>query len=240
MSIIGHAWRRVAAGFAEFIVNSEDNLIYIHIGKCGGVSLWQAIQRSEIVTQKFRHVEKVHVAKPPVRSRSKYLIVIRNPVSRAVSAFNWRYKLVVADKSQPGKPGESEILKKYKTINALAEALYTDDKLNDAVAAEFMSIGHLYENISFYLSELLESLRDDQVFSVLVTEKLDEDVARVLQVGEIDRVHENKSGTAKEKLELSRKGRENLRRFLEPDYAAIEKLAELYPLDERTLKVLRA
>ena len=76
-------------------LDNEGTLIYVHIGKCGGSSLWQVIPDSPLLKKRFNNVTKVHISKPPIFNKASYLIVLRNPIKRAISAFNWRYKLVV-------------------------------------------------------------------------------------------------------------------------------------------------
>ena len=50
------------------------------------------------------------------------MIVIRNPIDRFISAFNWRYKLVVLDKTQEERfVGEKNTLIKYSRVNNLSE-----------------------------------------------------------------------------------------------------------------------
>lgn len=66
------------------------HLIYVHVGKCGGASVLSALQQSDLVAQFFTSLTKVHLRKPPIHRRSQYLLVVRNPIARAVSAFNWR------------------------------------------------------------------------------------------------------------------------------------------------------
>lgn len=213
------------------VVDSENELIYIHIGKCGGSSLWEAINQSTVVKSTFSRVHKVHMGKPPVLGRAKYLIVIRNPIRRAISAFNWRYKLVVEDEVQRHRfEGEWEILSKYKTLNSLAENLYDNGTLNEDVATEFQSIHHLKENIEFYLDELLETLHKEQVFGVLATETLGDDVMRQLAVSSMKRTYENGKYVDKDKKVLSERANANLKAYLQGDYRCLETLLELNPL----------
>ena len=80
------------------IKDSSKTLIYIHIGKCGGVTLVNALKKSSFVQNKFSSVHRIHFRRPPILKNVSYAIVIRNPIKRAISAFNWRYKLVVTDK----------------------------------------------------------------------------------------------------------------------------------------------
>ena len=208
--------------------DTADELIYIHIGKCGGASLRRAIADSPIVKGRFKKVHKVHIRKPPVLQNARYLIVIRNPIERAISAFNWRYKLVVEDQVQRNRfEGEWEVLKKYGTLNNLAEVLYIDGVLDSKVSNEFKIIHHLKEDISFYLNETLDHIRTEQIFCVLSTETLNEDIYKNLEVREVARVHENAKNTDESKKLLSDTACENLRKYLFDDYKCIEKLLKL-------------
>lgn len=52
---------------------------------------------------------------------ASYLVVVRNPISRTLSAFNWRYKLVVEQDAQRHRfPGEYEALSRHGSLNSLA------------------------------------------------------------------------------------------------------------------------
>ena len=219
--------------------DTKNSLIYIHIGKCGGVTLSNAIDKSDLLREKFNRISKIHVQKPPILRNARYMILIRNPISRAISAFNWRYKLVVTDKEQKTRiRGEYEILKKYGTLNAIAEKLFTDGELNSDVATEFRTIHHLKEDIAFYLTELLEKISPDQVYAVLSTEALDEDILKLLGVSTSEKVHENASSTDSDKKFLSEVAIANLHRFLVEDYRALEKLIAISPTTNKKKNVL--
>lgn len=218
----------------KFKLELADNrraLIYVHIEKCGGISLWDAIKDSKIINKRFSDISRVHVSKVPLRKRTKYLIVLRNPISRAISAFNWRCKLVVDDKEQVARfKEEYDVLLKYKSLNALAEALYKDGTLNENVGQEFRAIHHLREDIAFYLEDLLDHIKPKQIYKVFTTKSLDDDMEQELGVKKVEKVHENRSSTDDTKLNLSDEARANLKRFLHADYGAIEKLLSFMPL----------
>ena len=208
--------------------DTADELVYIHIGKCGGSSLWRAINDSPVVKGRFSRVHKVHLAKPPVLKNARYLIVIRNPIKRAISAFNWRHKLVVEDEVQRNRfEGEWEVIKKYGTLNNLAEALYVDQVLDLNVSNEFQIIRHIRQSISFYLNDVLGYIEAEQVFCVLSTETLKDDIYNNLAVTDVARVNENTKNTAESKKFLSDKAYENLRTYLYEDYQCIDKLLKL-------------
>ena len=127
----------------------------MHIGKCGGRTLWDAL-KSSTSTAGFANLYHVHIDKPPVLKHAKYAIVIRNPIQRAISAFNWRHKLVVQEKKQIRRfKGEYDALVKYGNINKLAESLYVGDELELQASRDFLTIHHLKEDVNFYLGTCL-------------------------------------------------------------------------------------
>ncbi len=56
----------------------------IHIGKCGGGSLKAALQKAGIAGR----YRIFHVSQPVFRKNMRYIILARNPLERAISAFN--------------------------------------------------------------------------------------------------------------------------------------------------------
>lgn len=224
-------WNRVSA---QPVIDAPTQLIYIHIGKCGGSSLWDAIQTSELLKGQFSRIAKIHVEKPPLFSSSKYLFVVRDPVERAMSAFNWRYKLVVEDGIQRSRfEGEWEALTKHKTLNNLAESLYTEDKLSSVAAADFNTIHHLKETISFYLQDLLQCIEAHQIFAVMETETLDDDIANILDVEPGLRRNVNSGRMSAPELTLTPLATANLRRFLARDYECLQQLREMSAMSGR-------
>ena len=77
-----------------FFYDDEKELIYIHIGKCGGGTLRDALKSSEIIKKNFNKLTDIHIKKPPIKKKSKYVILIRNPLDRSISAFNYQLKLM--------------------------------------------------------------------------------------------------------------------------------------------------
>jgi hypothetical protein len=212
----------------HYLPDRSDRLIYVHIGKCGGSSLGRAISHSKVLRREFRAVAKFHIKKPPITKNAKYLIVVRNPIDRAVSAFNWRYRLVVDEEKQKDRfDNEWKILTKYGTLNSLSEALYVEGHLDSEVAQDFNSIHHLRENISFYLGDLLQSISSEQIYGVLATETLNQDIMKILGVHSVARVHENSRSVDLTRGNLSDDAIENLKRFLASDYKNLQILLEM-------------
>jgi hypothetical protein len=222
----------------RFHRNTRRELLYIHIGKCGGATLWSALSDSALIRQQFSLVKRVHIRRPPIRRHTRYLVVVRNPIARALSAFNWRYALVVEDGAQRGRfPREHAILSHYGTLNTLAEALYVDGVLSQEAAGHFNAIHHLGESISFYLRDLLDSISADQLHGVLCTETLDADMARLLNAANPARIHVHAPRLAPERLHLSACAMANLRTFLAEDFSLLARLCTLgnLPAENRAL-----
>lgn len=196
--------------------------VLVHVGKSGGTTLRHALDQTEL----GRQMHVVHIMRPPVRPSLEYYIVARGPVSRALSAFNWRYKLVVADGSQKDRvPGEYELLTRYGTLNALALDLYAEDGTPNAEALETLSrMHHIRENIAFYLGHLLDTVDPAQIKAVLMQESLDADIERVLGVKSEGRLKNHAVEMDNKQLVLEPRAVANLRRFLAPDYACLTRL----------------
>lgn len=230
------ATREFELGLKDFIVRllpgSALQLNFIHIGKCGGATLWNAVKESAEIRKSFMIVSRTHTRPPRYKRRTMYLIVVRNPIDRAVSAFNWRHKLVVEEESQRSRfPGEYEILKKYQTMENIALALYDGETLNAAVASEFRSIHHLREDMNFYLGHCFDSIAPAQIYAVLCQEFLNEDIRSHLKVENNRMVHDNGRTASPDQLDLSPLARSNLRRFLARDYDCLEQLNCYFPIE---------
>ena len=166
----------------------------------------------------------VHIKKPIYREDLKYIIVARGPVSRLLSAFRWRYKLVISDGIQRDRcEGEYDVLVKYRNLNNLAEALYHKDGTPNMTAQqEIRRIHHIREDISFYLRELLWRCQPNQIIAVLMQENLNDDILRVF--GYKNELRKHKNPVTEEDKELSEIGYANLMKFFSEDYEVLTNL----------------
>jgi len=224
---------RVTRTLESLVPWPRGTLHYIHIGKCGGDSLWEALLASKRIKRRFKRLRRTHVRKPVYEAGTKYVFVVRNPIERALSAFNWRYRLVVEEGTQKTRiEGEYEALRKYGTLEALALALYDGETLNERVAEEFRTIHHLREDIHYYLGECFSRISPNQVYAVLCQKTLDADIHRFIGVRNDLRVNENRQATPPERLALSRDARARLGEFLREDYECLARLNEFFPLEK--------
>lgn len=218
---------------------NSKKLNYIHIGKCGGATVWRAIKESEKVNQIYENVYRTHVRKPIYDSNTHYIFVLRNPIDRALSAFNWRYKILISDNKQVGKfKGEKEVVEKYGSLENLAIQLYDEGRLNHGVLEEYKTIHHLKEDINFYLEGCFGAIKPSQIYALLCQETLDEDMQKFLEFNPGRRVNENKMAFRSDMKTLSSQAKNNLRKVLHKDFESIEKLAQLANLENRKLEML--
>ena len=207
--------------------------ILIHVGKSGGSSLGKAMHDAQI-WHKTIHIQSI----PRIRKRVKYYLLLRNPISRAISAFNWRYRLVVTEGTQHGRfPGEHEALVHYGSLNGLAEALFVNGEENKAAVADFQKIHHLRESISFYFSKVPVRHIAPHITGVLFQESLSSDYHRLFGK-EFPQYREKKNAKPGDN-QLSPLARQNLTRMLAEDFEVIETLFELGLIDEPTVQRAR-
>lgn len=200
-----------------------NNIIFIHIGKCGGSSVEYIFEKNNIKIK-----EKIHVEKPVYDNKCKYIILLRNPVKRFISAFNWRRKLVVDDKSQEFRfENEKTLLEKYKNINNLSQRI-------SEFSSENGYIHHINENIDFYLTDFLNECEKENIIAVMTTETLNKDLKNFFNI-DLDETHlkKNKKNEKLSDLEYS-----NLKQYLKKDYACIDKLYELGLIDNDKYSIL--
>jgi len=195
----------------------------IHIGKCGGSTVTHILSKNNI------NHEYVHITKPIFDEKCKYLIVIRNPIDRFISAFNWRYKLVVLDKTQENRfVSEKDTLIKYGCVNNLAENIAFFD-INETY------IHHIYEDINFYLHDFLGKCKKENIIGVVTQEDLNYDIKQIFNISN-DNVHifdNNKSDKY-----ISNIGYNLLKQYLYKDYECINKLFDMGCLTDKQYNIL--
>ena len=217
--------------------NSDCNLSYllntkmftfVHIGKTGGSTIKKNLNQKSI---NFKHE---HCCEIKYKPNKFYIISIRNPISRFISAFNWRYYLL-RTKIQKNDY-ELKIYEKYKNVNYLAENLYINNELNIELDKDINKIykkhpSHLGMDINFYIGKLLEKCSKKQILTVLKTETLNYDFNNFfnLEIKEILKKNSNSSEN------ISHLAYKNLKKYLKKDYDCIQKLIDFNLVDDNYL-----
>ena len=118
------------------------------------------------------------------------------------------------------------------SLEALSEALYDDDnKPRTTVIKDLRTIHHIREDVSFYLTKLLDLCCPNQIEAVLMQETLDADIERVFGIHNMIRIHDNSDMRERP---LSSVARRNLMRFLHRDYEALTRLYTWGKIDRDT------
>ena len=218
-----------------------NKLQFVHVGKCGGSTIAKLFENSLTVRSVFLGLES-HVDGVVIDSECDYLFCLRNPVARALSAFEWRKKLVLED-AHPNQvqrfSGEANVLRSYGSLSNLARSLYDNDgRLQQHVARDLNLIHHLRETISFYLNPLLGILHSSNVLGVICQETLVSDCRQILDVDAssvFERRNENRSQSVSD---LDPVVLVNLKRYLIQDYSCLSQLWSLGILDDEKFALL--
>lgn len=213
------------------MIQPDGEIVLIHIGKSGGSTVKVTLE------DRFPElkIKWEHVTRPVFDPAETYYISLRNPFSRLISAFNWRYKLVVEDGDQRDRfVGEYDVLRAHGSFNHLAEALYdANGRDNPEAQAGARKIHHIGESISYYLDDFLDTADPGNIGGVIRLEHMGADMARLFEIHDFesrkDIVHPNRKSHYD--YSLSERGRRNTLRFFRNDFSALAKLLCLGLID---------
>jgi hypothetical protein len=211
------------------MLTPETRFDLVHVGKCGGSS----------VVEELRHrgfaFEHIHMRRPrPVVGR-RYVVLVRDPVARFVSAFNWRYHLLAGDLLPAARVQdpiarmrhrtELEFLTQFDSVNEFAERLVRHGEHEVSALTTLMHlIGHVPQGFAWYLDELLGRIEPRQLAGVIATERLPDDFEALFGF---------RPSAARNRLDASRstalspQGRAHLAREFSAEYRTLGRLAEL-------------
>lgn len=206
------------------IINSmKSDFIFVHAGKCGGSTIEKLLKNNNI------KYEIIHCRTCDFNKNKKYLILLRNPVERFVSAFYWRKYLV--EELRPN-PEQKKFFKKYKSINDLCEELYIDkadsfDKiLNQETHQDIQKKyhgkshpTHLAMGLDFYLNSFIGQCSKEHIVDVICTETLNYDMLKSFN---IKNNKKREKDNRKRKEKISDENRLHLKKYLKKDYEVID------------------
>ncbi len=206
------------------------NLEFIHIGKCGGTTVNKVLKSNNI---KFIHI---HCRKVIYKPNKNYVIVIRNPIQRFISAFYWRKYLVCDIKIQKNKfKNEQKIINKYKNVNNLCNDLKKNLDIFNGNRSSGNYIHHLKEDIHFYLDNFIDKCPKKQIVGVICTETLNDDMKNIFNI-DVSK-HEKNNKYCKN---VSDKSYEILKNYLSKDYKIIEKMFKKGWISNQQYNILKS
>lgn len=211
------------------MISPETSFDFVHVGKCGGTSVAAELRASGFTFEHF------HLRRPLAVPGHRYLVLVRDPVARFISAFNWRYHLLEQDLLPSARQedpivrlrhrAEREFLLQFENVNAFAERLVPPGEYEVSAIRTMMGlIGHVPQGFVWYLDGLLNRIEPEQLVGVISTEHLADDFQKIFGFRLAAERNRNNSprGTS-----LSASGRANLVRELEAEYHMLDRLAEL-------------
>lgn len=230
------------------------NLSLIHIGKCGGTTIVENFKLKEYHLNRNYSQDEL------------YILWLRNPLKRFVSAFNFSHALINYDTSSlnisnltlnnclaPARiitkiangftfsPKYDYLVNYFKTPNNLAESITSDEKTIRENAFELMNsdIEHIHRGIGWYLynGKFIEENYNKIIF-VGSIENMECDLAKLSKLLNI-KVSKPKVRENKNIMDtyLSEKAINNLLEFYkDSDYKALRKMVDLKLISDELFK----
>ena len=209
------------------VLTLETQFDLVHVGKCGGGTVRRALQAANF------HFGHFHMRRPIARAEARYVILVRDPVARFVSAFNWRkhlYSTGVLPRVNTNGPlselrhqAEREFLFLFESANALAEQLGADASSEVSPASALLSlIGHVPQGFDWYLGNLIEQIEPKQIVGIICTENLSGDFEHLF--GFPPSEDQNRLNYTLG-VQISEKGRANMVRECYKEYTVLHKLS---------------
>ncbi len=210
----------------------------LHIGKTGGTALKHVLAENQDASR-YQLLFRGHdVTLADVAAGERFMFLIRDPLTRFVSAFNGRLREDRPRYYYPWRDEEKVAFAIFKTPDQLAVALSSSDEVQREQAEEAMrGIGHVNTPYTFWFpDESAFRTRIPDVFFIGLQDRLDEDFELLKsKLGLPSDVRLPRDETVAHKTpagfeeHLSERGRENLERWYERDVALVQLCRELAP-----------
>jgi glycosyltransferase involved in cell wall biosynthesis len=210
----------------------------LHIGKTGGTALKHVLAEQAPVSR-YQLIFRGHdVALADLPKGERYMFLIRDPLTRFVSAFNGRLREDRPRYHYPWREEERIAFARFKTPDELAVALSSeDDEERQAAERAMRGIGHVNTPYTFWFpDESAFRARLDDLFFIGLQDRLDDDFQSLKTKlglppdarlpGDETAAHKSPSGT---QTHLSDVGRANLERWYARDIAFLQLCRALAP-----------
>jgi glycosyltransferase involved in cell wall biosynthesis len=229
--------RKRVESFAD-VSDPRPPLNVLHIGKTGGTALKHVLAESEPASR-YQLLFRGHdVTLADIPNGEQFMFLIRDPLTRFVSAFNGRLREDRPRYHYPWREEERVAFAIFKTPDQLAVALSSEDEEERAAAERAMhGIGHVNTPYTFWFpDEDAFQARLADVFFIGLQDRLDEDfelLKRKLGLPTDATLPRDETVAHKTPAgyqgQLSDIGRANLERWYARDIAFVQLCRELAP-----------
>ena len=205
---------------------SHSREVFIHIGKTGGGSIYKT----------FRFRRRVHIRPVEMRDLRGYnaFIVIRDPIARLISAFNWRKYDQCSIHATNCHQNERDLFSCYRTLNSFAEGAAQEQDCSTLaldVIQHPTESGHIGMGYAYYFHKVNFTDVKCRLFTARTENLMDglQDFARLvghphrLVTASPRRVHS--SYPQRNDTFVSERGRRNLELVLSADYEIYNSLS---------------
>ena len=210
----------------------------LHIGKTGGTALKHVLREHQDASR-YQLLFRGHdVTLADVPAGEHFMFLIRDPLTRFVSAFNGRLREDRPRYHYPWRDEEKVAFATFKTPDQLAVALSSSGQTEREQAEQAMNgIGHVNTPYTFWFKDdsTFQS-RVDDVFFIGLQDRLDEDfelLKRRLALPDEARMTGDETVAHKTPAgfddQLSDIGRANLERWYAWDVSFVQRCRELAP-----------
>lgn len=221
------------------MIDTSFPICIVHVGKTSGTRLQHAM-RAHSRTRHLRchwihHANKPSSIRRPIvypklvsGQQTQYIVTLRHPIHRWVSAFNFKLEHWHLGHSDHWA-NEPMVFQTYPTCNLLAEALYDKDGTPNKYAQRLsLDVDHLRFGIAHYIS----GLPAKRIKAVVRHEHFSEDLRRAFNIPppRNEKKHQPRSNVSSDILSV--RGLKNLQRWLVKDYAALRALHNAGLIDD--------
>jgi hypothetical protein len=233
--------RRLRRPRPASVANPDDPrppLNVLHIGKTGGTALKHVLSENADASRCQLLFRGHEVTLPDVPPGEQVMFLIRDPLTRFVSAFNGRLREDRPRYHYPWRDEERVAFAIFKTPDQLAVALSSEDPTErEQAEAAMRGIGHVNTPYTFWFpSERMFRRRLADVFFIGLQDRLDADFDLLKRkLGLPDQLTLPRDETVAHKTpagfddQLSATGRTNLERWYAFDVAFVRLCRELAP-----------
>lgn len=207
-------------------IQSMTNMQLIHVGKCAGGSLRRILDLNSIPYTPHHAGDP----QPTYNANHKYVITVRDPVDRIVSALNWRRYLLASNKRQGKHEArqiklelELSLLLRIKNVEHFAELICQN---NGDAELFFQLIGHLRRGLYWYCENLFLHLNSAQVIGIIRTNFFESDIKQQLKLQNCQNI-KDKSNYPKFFGQPSQDARRILKNYLTKDYECLVHLEKI-------------